>query len=46
MRKPDEQWLRERQYAVAEDDQRLETFLKRLGHRDTALPHLAMATCH
>ncbi len=30
-------WLRERQYATAEDDQRLETFLKRLGHRDAHL---------
>jgi len=30
-------WLRERQYAAPEDDQRLETFLKRLGHRDTHL---------
>ena len=30
-------WLRERHYAASEDDQRLETFLKRLGHRDTHL---------
>jgi hypothetical protein len=30
-------WLRERQYAAPEDDQRLETFLKRLGHRDAHL---------
>jgi hypothetical protein len=30
-------WLRERQYAAPEDEQRLETFLKRLGHRDTHL---------
>jgi hypothetical protein len=30
-------WLRARHYAAPEDDQRLETFLKRLGHRDTHL---------
>jgi hypothetical protein len=30
-------WLRERQYAAAEDDQRLEVFLNRLGHRDAHL---------
>jgi hypothetical protein len=30
-------WLRERQYAAAEDDQYLEAFLKRLGHRDAHL---------
>jgi hypothetical protein len=30
-------WLRERHYAALEDGQRLETFLKRLGHRDAHL---------
>jgi hypothetical protein len=30
-------WLRERRYAAPEDDQRLEPFLNRLGHRDNHL---------
>jgi hypothetical protein len=30
-------WLRERQYAAPDDDQRLGTFLKRLGNRDAHL---------
>jgi hypothetical protein len=30
-------WLRQRQYASPQDDQRLDTFLERLGHRDAHL---------
>jgi hypothetical protein len=30
-------WLRERHYASPEDDEQLDAFLKRLGHRDTHL---------
>ena len=39
-------WLRERQYAGAEDDERLDAFLDGLGRRDAHLrPGIACAGC-